>query len=89
MIAVQPDAGDVIPGTGGVRKVRFAGKGRGKSGGYRAITFFTGPGLPVLLITVYAKGDRASLTKAERNELAALTAIPVETYSGRVQPLRR
>ncbi len=38
-IAVNPDAGNVIEGTGGARKVRFAGKSKGKSGGYRVITF--------------------------------------------------
>jgi len=41
-IAANPPAGDVIEGSGGARKVRFAGKGKGKSGGYRVITFFTG-----------------------------------------------
>jgi len=40
-IASNPEAGDIIAGTGGARKVRFAGKGKGKSGGYRVITFFT------------------------------------------------
>ena len=38
-LARRPDAGDPIPGTGGARKVRFAGRGKGKSGGYRVITF--------------------------------------------------
>ena len=46
-IAANPEAGDVIKGTGGARKVRFAGKGKGKSGGYRVITFFTGTDIPV------------------------------------------
>ena len=40
-LAKCPEAGDVIPGTGGARKVRFAGRGKGKSGGYRMITFCT------------------------------------------------
>ena len=42
-IAAAPTAGDLIPGTGGARKVRFAGRGKGKSGGYRVITFYGGP----------------------------------------------
>jgi mRNA-degrading endonuclease RelE of RelBE toxin-antitoxin system len=46
-IATNPAAGDVIEGTGGARKVRFAGKGKGKSGGYRVITFFTGTDISV------------------------------------------
>jgi hypothetical protein len=61
-----------------------AGKGKGKSGGYRTITFFTGPDLPVFLITVFAKGDRANLTKAERNGLAQLTKALVTEYRKKV-----
>ena len=80
MIAQAPEAGDVMEGTGGVRKVRFAAPGRGKSGSYRVITFFTGPDVPVFLITVFTKGDRANLTKAERNDLAKLSKVLVETY---------
>ncbi|MGH6793217.1 MAG: type II toxin-antitoxin system RelE/ParE family toxin [Methyloceanibacter sp.] len=75
-----PDAGDVIQGTGGARKVRFAGRGRGKSGGYRVITFYTGPNLPVFLLTVFAKGERSDLSKAERNALAQLTKVLVDSY---------
>lgn len=88
VIAADPEAGDVIQGTGGVRKVRFAGKGKGKSGGYRVISFFTGPGLPVFLLTVFAKGDRANLTKAERNDLAGLTTALVESYRCKVRQIR-
>lgn len=88
-IAGNPEAGDLIQGTGGVRKVRVAGQGRGKSGGYRVITFYTGPALPVFLLTVYPKGVKDTLTKAERNDLASLTKVLAETYSSKVQPLRR
>lgn len=79
-IAEHPDAGNPIPGTGGARKVRFAGKGKGKSGGYRVITFFTGLDLPVFLLNVFAKGDKINLTKAERNELRAILAELASTY---------
>jgi hypothetical protein len=68
-LAADPEAGDEIKGTGGARKVRFAGRGKGKSGGYRVITFYTGPDLPLFLLNVFAKGDRIDLTQAERNEL--------------------
>ena len=79
-IANHPDTGDPIPGTGGARKVRFAGKGKGKSGGYRVITFFTGLELPVFLLNVFAKGDNITLTKAERNELRSILAEVASTY---------
>jgi hypothetical protein len=45
-MAANPDARDVMPGTGGARKVRFAGRGKGKSGGYRVITFYAGRRYP-------------------------------------------
>jgi hypothetical protein len=84
-IAQHPDAGDEIPGTGGARKLRFAGRGRGKSGGYRVVTFYTGPDMPVFLLNVFAKGDRIDLTKAERNALKAILAEIVEVYRRGIQ----
>jgi hypothetical protein len=78
--AEHPDVGDVIRGTGGARKIRFAGRGKGKSGGYRVITFYSGPELPVFLLTVFSKGERTDLTKSERNALAQLTKVLVDSY---------
>ena len=72
-IAENPMAGDEIVGTGGCRKIRFAGRGKGKSGGYRTITFYSGKGVPVFLLTVFAKGEKVNLTKSERNSLRELT----------------
>jgi hypothetical protein len=46
-LAQNPKAGVEIPGTGGCRKLRIAGRSKGKSGGYRAITFYTGESFPV------------------------------------------
>lgn len=88
-IAQNPMAGDVIQGTGGVRKVRFAGRGKGKSGGYRVVTLYSGPDLPVFLLTVFGKGERSDLSKAERNALAKLTEALVESYSVKVRRLRQ
>jgi len=56
-IAKHPDAGDKIPGAGGARKLRVAGRGKGKSGGYRVITYFSGSDVPVFLLNVFAKGE--------------------------------
>jgi len=84
-LAATPDSGDEIQFTGGCRKFRFAGKGRGKSGGYRIVTFFSGPDIPVFLITVFAKGEKANLTRAEANKLSSLTDILKKTY----RPQRR
>ena len=68
-IAENPDAGDLIQGTGGARKVRFPFKNKGKSGGVRVVTYFCGEDIPVFLLDVFKKGDKINLSKAERNEL--------------------
>lgn len=79
-LAARPAAGDAIPGTGGTRKVRFRGRGKGKSGGYRVITFYSGEAVPVFLLNVFAKGDRVNLSQRERNELRAELGRIVEAY---------
>ncbi|BCG72673.1 toxin RelE [Mesorhizobium sp. 113-1-2] len=88
-IAANPDDGEEIVGTGGCRKVRFSirGNNKGKSGGVRTITFYTGTDLPVFLITVFGKSQKINLSKAERNGLRAFTAAIVDEYARRVQPL--
>lgn len=87
LLAENPAMGDLIKGTGGVRKVRFARKGAGKSGGYRVITFYHSETLPVFLLTVYAKGAKVNLTQAERNGLAKLTTLLVDGYAQKVVAL--
>lgn len=83
-LAQNPTAGDEIVGTGGCRKVRIAGRGKGKSGGYRTITFYSGFDMPVFLLTVFSKGEKSDLTKGEKNKLAAITRDIVAQYRTRV-----
>lgn len=73
VVASDPQAGVIMPGCGGARKLRIKKPGSGKSGGYRIITYFGGLDVPVYLLTVFGKGEKDSLTKAERNVLAKLT----------------
>lgn len=80
MIAMNPTCGDLLEGTGGIRKVRFAVQGRGKSGGVRVIYYFHSERLPIFLLTIFAKNEKGNLSKAERNELAKLVLQLVETY---------
>jgi hypothetical protein len=76
-IALNPQAGELMPGTGGARKVRFAGRGKGKSGGFRVVTFYGGTDMPVFLLDLYSKDAQANLSKGERNELRKiLTVLP-------------
>ena len=78
-LANNPTAGDVMAGTGGCRKLRWAGRGKGKSGGYRTITFYGGAMMPLYLLTMFGKGEKANLSDAECNALRALTkAIAAE-----------
>lgn len=72
-VAANPLAGDLIVGSGGCRKLRIAGKGKGKSGGYRIVTYFATARLPVFLIAVLAKGSRANFTRPEVAAMAKLT----------------
>jgi hypothetical protein len=85
-LAQNPEAGEELQGTGGCRKLRFAisSNNRGKSGGARAITFFSGKSMPVFLVTVFGKNQKVNLTKAERNALKSITAQIVDTYSKRL-----
>ena len=68
-IAANPTAGDVIEGSGGARKVRIARDGKGKSGGYRVVTYYTRDDAPVYLLTVISKGKQANLTTAQKAQI--------------------
>ncbi|SRR6266568_501130 len=80
MIAANPECGDVIPGGGGIRKVRFAIGGRGKSGGVRVIYYYHNERVPVFLLAVFAKNDQANLTKAETNMLGNAAKMLARKY---------
>jgi hypothetical protein len=72
-----------MQGTGGARKLRWGAKSKGRRGGARAITYYGGPQVPVFLLAVFGKGDRANLSKAERNELRrALVELAAEYRKG-------
>ena len=76
-LAAHPRAGDLIEGTGGVRKLRWGRDARGKSGGIRVIYYVHSEWMPLYLLTMFAKIERANLSKAERNELAGLVDVLV------------
>jgi hypothetical protein len=71
-VALHPERGDVIPGTGGVRKLRWAGGGKGKSKGLRIMYFYHDLNMPLFLLAVYSKGERLRLTKGEERTLAKM-----------------
>lgn len=83
-LSMHPDAGDLIPGTGGARKVRFGAPGRGKRGGYRVITFYAVEDVPIFLLALVSKSQRVDFTKAERNELYGILSGLVDDYRASV-----
>ena len=82
-LAAHPAAGDIMQGTGGIRKLRWSAQGKGKSGGVRVIYYHHNESLPLFLLTVFGKGEKANLTKAESNDLAKITSLLVKNYRGK------
>ena len=70
----HPGAGDVIPGAGGARKLRWAAKSKGKRGGARIIYLYVAIGKRIYLLRCYAKNVKTDLTAAEKHELRQIAA---------------
>ena len=70
LVAAAPECGDLIQGGGGIRKVRVPVAGRGKRGGARLIYFFHSTSLPIFLLAIFAKNQRANVSAAEIKALA-------------------
>jgi len=79
MIAQDPECGVIMKETGGVRKVRLALDGRGKSGGARVVYFFHNVAMPVYLLAIFAKNEKDNLSAAEK---AALRKFVKDTVKG-------
>ena len=71
LVAYDPTCGDIIPGSGGLRKVRIGRDGIGKRGGTRVVYYFYNEDFPILLLALYAKNEKSDLTIAEKREFAA------------------
>lgn len=79
-LAKHAKSGDLMTGTGGIRKLRWSAQGKGKSGGVRVIYYYYNKSIPLFLLTVFGKGEKANLSKAEGNELAKLTKLLRGSY---------
>lgn len=79
-VAINPRCGVVIPGSGGIRKLRFGFGGRGKRGGARVIYLFGGDDVPVFLLAAFAKNEKADLTAAERQALSKQVTKMLSDY---------
>lgn len=71
----NPKQGDVIQGTGGLRKIRVAGKGRGKRGGSRVIYYFLDEHQRFYLLTIYSKNEVSDLTLEQKKQLKAFMEV--------------
>ena len=87
-VGANPEAGEIIPETGGVRKIRWALEGMGKRGGARVIYYYHNEHLPVFLLSAYAKNRKANLSKAERNAMKRLVPVLVAGYPRKAQEVR-
>jgi hypothetical protein len=70
LIAYEPTCGDLIPGTGGLRKVRVGRGSSGKRGGARVVYYFYNAEVPLLLMALYAKNEKADLSARDKKALA-------------------
>lgn len=82
-IARNPFEGVEIPGTGGVRKLRFAVSGKGKRGGARVIYYVYDETAPIYLLLAYGKNERANLAPDQRRQVAAFAAALKAEWKGR------
>jgi hypothetical protein len=84
-LAMNPEAGAVIPNSGGLRKLRFGCKGKGKSGGLRVVYFFYDLNMPLFVIAAYEKGKVGRYTEKELAVMRAKSAEIVVQYAGRIK----
>lgn len=72
LLATTPETGGVIPGTGGIRKVRFAAAGQGKRGAFRVIYYVLTDDMPILALLIYGKGEQVNPTPEQKRAMAAV-----------------
>jgi len=80
-LSMNPTAGLLIQGTGGIRKLRWARSGQGKSGGTRVIYYFHNEMMPLYLLTLFGKNDKANISKEEKNELSRAVKVLVKYWT--------
>jgi mRNA-degrading endonuclease RelE of RelBE toxin-antitoxin system len=81
-LGLNPEAGVILRETGGIRKLRWSGSGRGKRGGVRVIYYFHGEKLPLLALDIYGKNERENLTASQKKQLRALVSQFIEAGHG-------
>ena len=72
LVAANPEAGDIVVGGGGLRKIRVPRQGQGKSGGFRVLTYFMLPDRPVYLVAALSKSKQANFKPEQIKQLAEM-----------------
>lgn len=80
-LSINPNAGVLIQGTGGIRKLRWARSGRGKQGGVRVIYYFHNEEMPLYLLTLFGKNEKANISMAEKKLLSATVRVLLKFWS--------
>lgn len=81
-LLANPQKGDLVQGTGGLRKIRFAFENRGKSGSLRVVYVDFAAYEKIFLITAYPKNEKDNLTDSERNNIRTLIRILEQSLKG-------
>ena len=84
-LARHPEKGDRIPGTGGLRKLRWGKGGRGKRSGYRAIYYYFSEDFPICLLAIYPKNQRVDLSAEQRKLLSARADTLKEAFRAAIR----
>lgn len=79
-LGANPEAGQLVPGTGGVRKIRWGTPGQGKRGGARVIYYYYNESIPLFALDIYAKNQKTDLSAADKRSLKRLLPILVSQY---------
>jgi hypothetical protein len=79
-LAENPEKGDLIRGTGGIRKLRWELEGRGKRGGARVIYYFYHRATPIMLVDIYGKNDKADLSQEDKKVLKLMVSAYKKKY---------
>ena len=86
VVGANPEAGEVVPESGGVRKIRWALQGRGKRGGARVIYYYHNESIPLYALDIYAKNQKTNLSAAEKKAARKTIAAIRAEHSRRKQP---